>query len=101
MHKVEPLAPDLDVYVDRLDWPNAPQNSHDGRDRRRRSRHSEVVICERKKNLTELDAARILRRRKGYHSLESARRAATGLLVDEDRICTRTHVHLLMLMLAT
>src|SRR4029077_21245343 len=88
MHKVEPLEHDLDVYVYRLDWPIAPQNSHRVGDCRRRGSHSEVVICERKNNRTELDAPGIRRRGKGNHSLESARWAATGLLVDEDGICT-------------
>src|SRR5262245_4821407 len=88
MHKVEPLAPDLDVYIDRLDWPTAPEDSHRGRDCRRRGSHSKVVICERKDNCTVLDTPGILRRWKGYHSLERARRAATCLLVDEDGICT-------------
>ena len=88
MHKVKEFAPNFDVYVERLDWPTASQDPHRGRDCRRRASVPKVVICERKNNGSELDAPRILRRREGYHSPQSPRRAATGLLVDEDGICT-------------
>src|SRR5262245_12187158 len=88
MHKVKEFAPNFDVYVERLDWPTAPQNPHRGRDCRRRASLPKVVICERKNNGRELDAPGKLRRWEGYHSPQSPRRAATGLLVDEDGICT-------------
>src|SRR5262245_65841234 len=48
MHKVKKFAPNFDVYVERLDWPTAPQHPHRGRDCRRRARLPKVVICERK-----------------------------------------------------
>src|SRR6266511_3053782 len=88
MEKVKEFAPNFDVYVERLDWPTAPQHPHRGRDCRRRASLPKVVICERKNNGSELDAPGKLRRWEGYHSPQS-RRAATGrLLVDEDGICT-------------
>ena len=88
MEKVKKFAPNFDVYIERLDWPTAPQHPHRGRDCRRRARLPKVVICERKNNGSELDAPGKLRRWERYHSPQS-RRAATGdLLVDEDGICT-------------
>src|ERR1700730_8060043 len=86
--KMKPFAPNFDVYVDRVDCPTASQHPHRGRDCRRRARVPKVVICERKNNGSELDAPGILRRWEGYHSPHSPRRAAAGLLVDEDGIRT-------------
>ena len=37
LHKVKEFAANFDVYVERLDWPTAPQDSHRGRDCRRRA----------------------------------------------------------------
>jgi hypothetical protein len=88
MEEVKKFAPNFDVYVERLDWPTASQHPHRGRDCRRRAGVPKVVICERKNNGTELDAPGKLRRWERYHSPQSPRRAAAGLLVDEDRICT-------------
>jgi hypothetical protein len=88
LQKVKPLAPDCDVYVDRIDCPTASQHPHRGRDCRRRARVPKVVICERKNNGSELDGPGVLRRGEGYHSPHSPCWAATGLLVDENGICT-------------
>src|SRR5215475_3813013 len=102
MEKVKKFAPNFDCYVERLDWPTAPQHPHRGRDCRRRAGLPKVVICERKNNGSELDAPGKLRRWEGYHSPQRPRRAATGrLLVDEHGICTWAHDDLLTVMLQT
>ena len=89
MHKVKKFAPNFDVYVERLDWPTAPQHPHRGRDCRRRARLPKVVIRERKNNGSELDAPGKLGRWEGYHSPQRPWRAATGaFVVDEDGIRT-------------
>jgi hypothetical protein len=84
LHEVKEFAPNFDVYVERLDRPTAPQYPHRGRNCRRRARLPKVVICERKNNGSELDGPGLRRRWEGYHSPQSPRRAATGLLIDEN-----------------
>src|SRR5262249_2595032 len=102
MHKMKKFAPNFDCYVERLDWPTAPQHPHRGRDSRRRASLSKVVICERKNNRTEFDGPGKLRRWEGYHAPQRSLRAATRrLLVDEKGICTRAHDDLLTVMLQT
>src|SRR5215470_3896791 len=87
MQKMKPLAPNFNCYVERVDCPAAPQHPHRGRDCRCAS-VAKVVIGERKNNGSELDGPGLLRRWEGYHSTQSPRRPATGLLVDEDGIRT-------------
>ena len=100
--KVKKFAPNFDVYVERLDWPTAPQHPHRGGGCRRRASLSKVVVCERKNNRTELDGPRKLRRWEGYHAPQRPRRAATRrLLVDEDGMRTSAHNHLPTVMLQT
>src|ERR1700730_12712377 len=88
LSKNETICAQFRVYVDRVDCPTASQHPHRGRDCRRRARVPKVVIGERKNNGSELDAPGILRWWEGYHSPHSPRRAAAGLLVDEDGIRT-------------
>src|SRR5215471_332558 len=87
VQKVKPFAPNFDCYVERIDCPTAPQHPHRGRDCQCAS-VAKVVIGERKNNGSELDGPGLLRRWEGYHSTQSPRRPATGLLVDEDGIRT-------------
>ena len=87
LQKMIPLAPDCDIHVDRVDCPAGPQHPHYRRDCRRRARVPKVVICERNNNGSELDSPGKPGRWEGYHS-PHLRRAATGLLVDEDGIST-------------
>jgi hypothetical protein len=87
MQKMKPLAPNFNCYVERIDCPASPQHPHRGRDCQR-ARVAKVVIGERKNNGSELDAPGKIRRWEGYHSTQSPRRPATGLLVDDDGIRT-------------
>ena len=88
MQEGEPLAPNFDRDIDRIDRPAAMQDPHDGGDRRRRVGLPEGVICERESNGGELDRAGFLGRWDGHYALLSPSRAATGLLIDEDGIRT-------------
>ncbi len=71
MQKVKPFAPNFNRYVDSVDCPAAPQDSHGRRDCRGCAGLPKGVICEGQNDGSEFDGAGLLRRCRGTTRLKA------------------------------